>query len=286
VRGESLVEPVDYEALLALAPELIHRWAELRFDDGAVVVDSPNERREGLRVLEGDHPKAGTVYRVVVSGSVAPELSAAERAGLAKLGPAGSDRDAASGRMETRTATFTVEVLANDAELLQVRVLSREKNQVDLDITVTRPQAPRTAAFALDGRLGGNWLNRGRVIGDGLLSIDHLPPRESGAPQLHAAFRHPKWRGAASVRADPTNDGRWRVVFDVRARGAGLLRPVVAIASPGLSRVVRRRFGMAMSELPHQVEEFNRRWQGDLAQHGARGLAQQAIDSFLHAVAM
>jgi hypothetical protein len=93
-RGQATVDPVDYRAAVPVVTELIRCWGDLRFDDDGVVISRSNQRREGLRVLEGVHPNPGTRYRVVIVERIAPELTDEEKTELAKLrgSRAGSDQ--------------------------------------------------------------------------------------------------------------------------------------------------------------------------------------------------
>jgi hypothetical protein len=78
-RGQATVDPLDYRRVMPVVTELVGCWGDLRFDDDGAVISRSNQRREGLRVVEGVHPNPGTRYRVVIVERIAPEVTDEER---------------------------------------------------------------------------------------------------------------------------------------------------------------------------------------------------------------
>lgn len=257
MRAESTIEPVDVASIASVVPELIKGWDELQFDDGAVVAGAEQERREGLRIVEGVHPHVGTKYRIVMVGPVAPASA---------------------------TETLWVELLAHNAESLRARFDTAEASRVTVDVDLNRPGAPRALTCKVGGRSEGNWLTRGTVTGEGRLSIDRFPPSSRSGPQLRAEFRHPHMRAMASMRIRQRHGDNWEVAVEIRAKGSGLVRPIAAVATPWIAGVLRRRLRASMATLPDGVRRFNNDWHVQITQAGARGVARRWLDEFLDAI--
>jgi hypothetical protein len=293
----STVDPVDYRLAMSVASELVRCWGDLRFDDDGVVIASSNQRREGLRVLEGFHPHPGTRYRLVIVERVPPELTDEEKTELAKLRGSRAESDQliewarrrraeleASGRMEMKTISLDAEMLANDAETVSVRFVTASQPHVNIEVTVVNPAAPRAVTLVLNGRVEGNWWTGGAVTGESRLSVDRLPPERSASPQFEANFRHRRAMGTATVRVQTSNGNRWRVAVDIHACGRGLVRPFAAIASPWLARAVRRQLRASMAGLADWVKTFNDEWRLRVSPATQRGIAQQWLDDFANSL--
>ena len=251
--------------MVSVARELIKCWAELQFAGGVVVVGTTSEQREGLRLLDGVHPRAGARYRVAIVEPAAPERKV----------PA---------RMEAKTTTLVVAVLANDSDALRTRFVPGDQPQVTVDVTLEHPAGPRALSFVLGGRLTGNWMTRGPIAGEGHISVDGLPPAKRSGPQVRAQFRHPRIRAAVTVWVEDDRRGLWRVAVEVRARGSGILRPLAAAVAPWLAAAVRRQLRASMAGLPERVDSFNQDWRTQISQIGAAGVAQRWVDDFLSAL--
>ena len=281
------VDPLDLRSLAAAIAEVLDCWRALQFDGGLVVVGGPGERREGLRVLAGTHPVAGTSYRVSLVEPVSPELTAEEQAELARIGGREPEvaewlrrrtaRLEASGQRRTKTTTIVVDVREDTAAAMGLCLVLSDPSPVNVDLVLDRPRAPKGLSASVGGRIEGNWLMRGPVHGGGALSLDPLP-------QLELNVRHRRARGAAAVHTRLRDDGRWDVTFNVRARGAGLLRPFAATVTPWLATKARQRVQAVVAALPERVSQFNGRWRAEVAQHGERGIAQRWVDEFLEAL--
>ncbi|HVK21906.1 MAG TPA: hypothetical protein VM677_11150 [Actinokineospora sp.] len=171
-----------------VVPLVVGRWRELVFDDdGVVLVDG--ERREGLAVEAGAHPRAGTRYSLVTVGE--------------------------------RAANYDVELVEDTASRFVVRV--EQHGDVPIEFELTKPAERAAVRFA--GEVGGKWPIGGRVRGDASVDLRRLPAGD-GEPQVLISVEHSRVVGDAKAFVRGI-DGGWRVDVDVRLRGSGITRVVL-----------------------------------------------------------
>jgi hypothetical protein len=187
--------------------------------------------------------------------------------------------------METVFTTTLVELLADDRHHIRLRVQDLGARQVE-EIELHRPDRPERITVDVAGRVEGTWLTRGSITAHISVALAQLPPAEGSAPQFVAEVKHRRAQGKAeaSIRAA---DGRsWTIAVDVRARGRGLTRPIVAVLAPLAGRYARHQLDALIAQLPEWVDEFNRVLHEDFgAAPDPEQLADMMLNEFLDDVA-
>ncbi|WP_426572710.1 hypothetical protein [Aquihabitans sp. McL0605] len=209
LRDETTTPPVDVATLAAAIPLLLDQHRSLDIDADGVLPRPGPPRRAGLRVLRGTHPHPGTTYQLVGRHTWEHE-----------------------GKVQQRVTLTDIELLADSAELVQLR-----GREVGLKTTVLASLVPgiepRTLTIELSGPV------------DITVEID-LGLVDRPVPQVEATLLH-RWAAAeAAVAIAVAPDGRWRWDVRVDARGRSLARPVAAVGALVARRRIRAEFRRAV----------------------------------------
>lgn len=133
IKSAVTVVGVD-DSIAEVVPLLVKRWQGLVFDDdGVALVDG--RRREGLALVDGEHPKAGARYEIVTAGE--------------------------------RPGHYVAEVVADTQTELRVRI--DRAGDVPIDLTVAKPGSKIDATFG--GTLDGGWPLAGSVQGSATVDL-------------------------------------------------------------------------------------------------------------------
>jgi hypothetical protein len=226
-RSSATTAPVDLPALVAALPALAARWRALKFESGVLTLDD-GTRRPGLTLEAGTHPLPGTRYRVV----------------------------APSGDHES-VDTWLVDLADDDSTRIRVRIANvdgRRQGQVEL----RHPLEPERvdATCVVDG--AGGWLTQGTLTIDARVDLARLERARASHPQAEIVIRHRHLRGRTEIALEKSSPRRWTTTVLVSLRGAGVLRPAVALASPLLRRTVKKELDGITSALPARVDAFNK----------------------------
>jgi hypothetical protein len=301
IRAQADVNAINLRPFIAALPVLVRRWRALRFDQG-VYIDSYGRPREGLRVERGSHPLPGTSYRVVVG--MEQTTDAAEHGAIAQAEPMDANgfversaferrsrqpQESAEpvGRAETLNTTTLIDLLGDDPRRLEVRFRD-PKGSYAAEVQVHRPDRPER--MIVDVRrtiepIEWNWLTGGPIVVHVCFVPDQLPPAEGSTLPLVAEVRHPRWNVEAEMRVQETGGGSWTIVVDVRARGRGLARPIVAVLAPLAWRYFRPAFEPFIAQLPKLVNETTDAiYELYRANPGPEQLADELFDGFLSGV--
>lgn len=190
------------------------------------MLDRNGQRREGLRVEVGTHPRPGTRYSVTMVAQRPPEPTPAEREELTKLlrarhdgtdqalqewGQRRRDMAAAAGRLQTVLTTSTVEIVADDSHRVVVRT-THDHGRVVIETDLERPTRPeRLTIDRTSNVVVGGWLAKGKLKVEASCKLDSLPAAHDRAPQFTGSLRHRQLRGRASIAITETGTGRWDV---------------------------------------------------------------------------
>jgi hypothetical protein len=304
MRAQADVNAIDVRPFIAALPVLVRRWRALRFEQG-VFIDANGRPREGLRVERGSHPLPGTSYRVVVG--VEQTTDPAEHGAIPQPEPMdakGFDQRPAferrsrqpqvsarpGGRAETLYTTTLIEILGDDRRRLDVRLRDLEGSYA-AEVQLHRPDRPER--IIVDVRrtiepIDWHWLIGGPIAVHVCFAPDQLPPAGGstpGTPPLVAEVRHPRGNAAAEMRVQGAGRGSWTIVVDVRARGRGLARPIVAVLAPLVWRYLRPEFELFVAQLPKSVDELKHVAYEEFGGNpGPEQLADELFDGFLSGV--
>jgi hypothetical protein len=172
IKSAVTVVGVD-DSIAEVVPLLVKRWQELVFDDdGVVLVDG--RRREGLALVDGEHPKAGARYEIVTAGE--------------------------------RPGHYVAEVVGDTPTELHVRI--ERAGDVPIDLTVAKPGSKIDATFG--GTLDGGWPLAGSVQGTATVAA-HQMVASIKHDRVHAdvtAWVRPGWK--IDVEADVRGKGLLR----------------------------------------------------------------------------
>src|SRR5574341_74024 len=300
IRAQAEVNAIDLRPFIAALPVLVRRWRALRFEQG-VYIDSHGRPREGLRVERGAHPLAGTSYRVVVGveqttdpaehGAIAqPEPTDAE--GFAQRPAFERSRQpqesaAPAVRAETLYTTTLIDLLGDNPGRFDVRFRDPEGSYA-AEVQLHRPHRPERIIVDVRTTIDPiefEWLTRGPIVVHVCFAPDQLPPAGGSTPPLIAEVRNPRGKAEAEMRVEERGSRSWTIVVDVRARGRGLARPIVAVLAPLARRYVRPEFEFLMAQLPKWVDELNGLTYEEYGANPApEQLADELFDEFLSGV--
>jgi hypothetical protein len=264
--GWTEVTAVDIGPFVAALPALLAGWRALTFPDGVVRHPATGRPHAGLRLVSGVHPYPGAVYRLVLREETPPDPTDQERAVADRLN--GTDALAAAewergrlaaaradGRMLVTWHTVVVTAGTDDPRRTTF-ALHHDVTDARARIDLTEPDRPGPVDVAMDvpDWAGSTGFLRGMV--EVLLRADPraLPPYALGEPQLIATVRHPRGRAHADVRIGGAGACRWSVRADVDVRGAGWVRPLVALAAPIARRHLQRELDDILAALPAQFD--------------------------------
>jgi hypothetical protein len=233
---------IDVRPFVAALPAVATRWRALRFEDGVVVTDD-GTRKEGLAVASGSHPLAGTTYRVALPmtepKTVDPVDGETRREQMARAwgrGPSPS------------VSTCLVELAKDDARQVVIRAEDAAGVWV-ADVDVHHPARPDAADVAVVVHATGGWLTRGPVEVTAHLDV--------GALRVDVTVRHRHAKGRATLAVDAAVAGEWTSSFDIMGRGRGVLRPVVAVASPFVRGALNRKLASLLRHDGPRVARLN-----------------------------
>jgi hypothetical protein len=216
------VTAVELGPFLAALPILLAQWRALPFSDGVVRHPVTGVAHEGLRVVDGEHPYPGVVYRLVV-------------------------------REEETWHTFTVTIGTDDARRTTFAVHEPETDtRVRVDLTdPARPGPIDVAAEVTDFGGTSSFLR-------GIVEILLRAELGSGVPHLVATIRHRRAKAHAELVFAVRPGGRWSVIADVDARGTGWVRPLVGAVAPFLKPTARRGLAELLDDLPPAFDRMSR----------------------------
>lgn len=256
VGGQATVSAIDVKTFAAVPPALARRWRALRFEQG-VYISATGQRREGLRVDQGAHPRPGVRYVVV--------LDAAETAEPA--------------------STTLLSLLADDRRRIGIRMQPVGGPDI-IEAELHRPDRPERITVSVTGTAAGRWPVGGPFAIEANLDLADLAPAASGPPQLVVKARHRRAIGRVEAAVSAAGTGAWTVDVRISGRGRGWARPVVAFLSPLLQRYAQPWVDALIRQLPADVEKFNRdlREKFGPSVHPEQ-LADLLLDEFLKAVA-
>jgi hypothetical protein len=219
--GSTEVTAVDMSPFLAALPMLLARWRALTFRDGVVRHPVTGAAHEGLRVVDGEHPYPGAVYRLVV-------------------------------RENETWHTFAVAVGTDDARRTTFSVHEAETDtRVRVDLTdPARPGPIDLAAEVTD-------FGRTSSVLRGIVEILVRADLGSGVPHLVTTVRHRHAKIHAELVFAVLRGGRWSVTAEVDARGAGWVRPLVGVLGPFLKPTARRGLADVLDGLPPAFDKLS-----------------------------
>lgn len=257
------VEAVDLDTLILALPPFLAGLRALTIDQHGVILPD-GDRREGLRLVEGAHPRAGARYELVVDVEREPDLTEADHLELGALAQEASDvaeaqaawfaerrdRLATEGGMVVDQRRSTVHLVTDDRDRSEVEVTVDGPPVVTTVLALDRPDTPGPLTFTVTTTPAKGCLVGGPVVVEGSVELADGARWRRRPHRLRVEVRHR--RAQASLRVDVTDvgAGRWDLRVKVRAVGRGVVRPVVAVASLVGRGVVRRGFAEAMAELP------------------------------------
>jgi hypothetical protein len=238
LRGRTDVVALDVGPFVAALPALLADWRALTFVDAGVVHPVTGEAHEGFRVVDGVHPYPGTTYRLVLCEETAPDPTPEEMVVARRLDDADPRAAAewergraaaarAAGAMKVTWHTFDVTVGNDDAQRTTFAV-HHDVTDFRARIDLTTPSKPGPIDIALDVP---DWGGKTAFLRGMVQVLLRLDAAES-LPRLVAGMSHPRGRAHAEVDVAAAGRGRWTVTAHVDVRGAGWMRPLVAVMGP------------------------------------------------------
>lgn len=201
------------DRLVGALPTMIQRFRLLSFDPDGVAV-FPEGRREGLRLLAGEHAAVGARYRV--------ELSE-DQVATATEDRSGSERT--EGPARARQPPFELEIVVDDPQTMAV---TAESDGMHWRISLDRPAVPGDLTLHISGELAALPAFIGRDLTAELtvrLSELALPGDQ---PQVTGTLRLRRLAASVQARLRPvaTHQSVW---VATKINPMGLLRPATAV---------------------------------------------------------
>jgi hypothetical protein len=258
--GRTNVVALDVGPFVAALPPLLAGWRALSFVDAGVVHPVTGESHGGLRVVDGEHPYPGAAYRLVLREESAPEPTPEEAVVARRLDDADPRAAAewervrvaaarAAGRMDVTWHTFDVSLGTDDAQRTTFAVhhdVTDSRARIDL----TTPSKPGPIDIALEVP---DWAGK-TVFLRGVVEVLVRLDAARSLPHLVAGMSHPRGRAHAEVDVAAAGHDRWTVTADVDLRGAGWMRPVVAVMGPFFRGQLQRGLDDIMAGLPERFD--------------------------------
>lgn len=237
----------DLRVLVAAVPELLDHARAVRFDDG-MVVDSAGRRREGLRLVSGQHGRAGAQYRLVFA-TPPPDPDTPPTA------------EAAPAPEPKRPLAWVVDLVQDDAEGVTLQWDDEDGRHPAEAELVPAPLSFKTS-FETPPVPGSGWTMGGvtRFQVEGHADVAASPP----ALHVQGRIRHRHLGAWWSLTVTSAQPGTADIDLRVRVRGAGLLRPVAFLGTPVLQWAGRRALAESVEGWPdaaaRSMAELGARW--------------------------
>jgi hypothetical protein len=280
--GEVTVVAVDAGRLAAVVPAVLERLRRLEFVDGVALDPAGGGPIPGLRLVAGEHPRAGSRYDVEIAHVRRSDNHARIREALdagrpivvpgigrvdandprAKAFVDGLRRNVGGPVSDDRWQIDLVRDGDNRCELAGREVRADRRPPTTWTGTIVRPAHVDRVEIGAVQELGGSRSVAGRVEMSAIVHVDRLPDRSGRArgdgALAEATLRHRRLQITGRAEVEPVDGRTWRVRVRGSGRGRGVVRPVVAIVWLFAGRRARRSLQEILDQLPDVVAQLDR----------------------------
>ena len=224
----------DVAAVVDAMPLLVGRLRDLSIDSRGVVDPSTGERRSGLVVVGGVHPRPGSRYRIVTQrparlGVADARLLGFRRTPLPQPG------------MSTPGATTSeIELRANDRRTLAIAMRIDNPALHELTAAMHDPEGLGAIEVQSVREVNTSWLLGGKLTVDGTADLAQIRSADNGSSAAAMRLRHRRLAASATLTSSEADARSIRLTIDATVRGRGMARPLVAIASVIWAGKIRR----------------------------------------------
>lgn len=301
LRSTRTITRVDTAQFSDLCAAILDRLRSIEFDDGLAIRPADGARLAGLSNPSGSHPRPGSDYVVTTEHIVLPDSTPEQEAAFKAALESGRRltrqdftdhfeerrrRAVEDGTLETVHNTAHLRLLTDDEAVCSFDVTLEDVQPIDLVVHVDTPRRP--TSVRVESSATPTTSSRFLAGDVTIVARAELADIGRGRPAITATADHR--RGNAKIEITIADAGMTEstVGVNVTARGAGVFRPVAAVAGLIGRRFLQRALddeldGGGNDESVFDLARFQA-FTADLAARSPRQVADELVTDALNQV--